>query len=137
MRKTATEAFVEAWDLTCVKSNCSNTATKIGLAPVDRNAPKTSQYVRNLTAEEQAVFDRRVQRNAEKLNINNCEITNTNKIAEIKATVQKNEFDKDLCTDISRFPSMKELYNFIRENAALHGVNTLSTPPPFHGTYFE
>ena len=89
MRKTAVEAFVAAWDSTCLKSNCENSAVRVGLLPVDRNAPKTSQYVRNLTPEEQAVFDRRVRKNAERLNINNSEITLNEKIAEIKETVKK------------------------------------------------
>ena len=79
MRKVAVEAFVEAWDLVCTKSNCSNTATSVGLEPVDKAAPKNSQYVRNLTEAEKSLYEARVRRNASLLNINNCEITKPEK----------------------------------------------------------
>ena len=114
-----------------------NAATSIGLEPVDRNAPKNSQYVRNLTPEEQNIFDRRERRQSEKLNINNSEITQETKIAEIKEAVSKSEHDKDLCKDITEFSSMKDVYAFIKTNAEIHGVYTLSSPPPYKGMPFE
>ena len=84
VRKLAIESFVEAWDMTCNKSNCLSSATSIGLEPVNREAPKRNQYVRNLTPQEQEIFNKRVKRKEEILDINNCEITKDEKIAEIR-----------------------------------------------------
>ena len=65
--------------MTCNKSNCLSSATSIGLEPVNREAPKRNQYVRNLTPQEQEIFNKRVKRKEEILDINNCEITKDEK----------------------------------------------------------
>ena len=96
MRKIACEAFINAWNKTCIKSTCVNTAMRIGLEPVDREAPKQSIYVRNLSEREKAMYDDRMRRRTGQLDINNCVITNDDKIAEIRATVEKCSRDKKL-----------------------------------------
>ena len=137
MRKAAVDAFVEAWDLICNKSNCVNTAAAVGLEPVDKEAPKKNPYVRNLTPEEKEIFNARVKRKQGLLDINSCEISKEEKIREIKESTIKNERDKLLCTDISQFHTMQEIFTFLSENAREKGVNILCKPPPCRGYTFQ
>ena len=137
VRKLAIESFVEAWDMTCNKSNCLSSATSIGLEPVNREAPKRNQYVRNLTPQEQEIFNKRVKRKEEILDINNCEITKDEKIAEIRNYTIKNGRDKGLCVEISQFQNLQEVYSYILENANEKGVHMLCNPHPFRGHHFN
>ena len=137
MRKIGVEAFVRAWDDVCNKDNCSAAAQRVGLNPVSSEAPKESPYVRDPTEQERALLNERRNRMRNCLIINNCELTTEEKIAEIRTFVQKSEKDKDLCKDISEFGSIQEIFNFIKEKAASHGVHMLTAPPPFRGTRFD
>ena len=68
---------------------------------------------------------------------NNCDLTDDAKINEIREFVKKSEKDKDLCKEFKDFYSLYDLFKFIKENAASHGVHLLTTPPPFRGMRFD
>ena len=68
--------------------------------------------------------------------INNCIITDPEKIEEIRAYVQRSERDKYLCKKLSEFPDFKAIYRYLVENAAEHNVHMLTNPPPYRGVFF-
>ena len=133
IRKIAIDSFIEAWDETCNKSNCMCSAATVGLEPVDSHAPRRNPYARDLTAEEQAIFDARQRRKANMLDINNCEITENAKAREIWDYINRNDRDRDLCKQIT---NVHEAWVFLRDNAKDHGVYALSRPPPCRGYLF-
>ena len=136
MRKMSITAFVDAWDAVCNRSNCASTAATVGLQPVDREAPKRNPYVRDLTMEENEIFNQRMARRQGRLDINNFEITKIEKIQEIKECVSKNAKDAGLCVDISQFHNAQELYSYIVKNAGENGVNVLCKPQQYCGVNF-
>ena len=137
IRKIAIDSFVEAWDMTCNRSNCVSSAASVGLEPVDKESPKRNHYVRNLTPEEQEIFNKRVKRKEGILDINNSEITKAEKINEIREYTMRNGRDKGLCVDLAQFQNLQNVYTYIRENAKENGVHMLCSPPTLRGYAFE
>ena len=135
MRNIAVSAFIDAWENIANINNCRMAAAQVGLEPVDRSRPKSNQYARDLTDRENEVLENRRNR-AETLNINNCIITDPEKIEEIRAYVQRSERDKYLCKKLSEFPDFKAIYRYLVENAAEHNVHMLTNPPPYRGVFF-
>ena len=136
MRRIAIEAFMHAWDDIANPHNCASAAASVGLEPVDRSRPKTNPYVRNLTQQEQEIFEQNRRRRATMLNINNSLITQNEKIEEIRTTLLRGDRDRDLCRKKSDFPNFYELYKFIKNKAAENGAFMLSDPPPYRGNFF-
>ena len=136
MRRIAVDAFIQAWDDIANYSNCVSSAASVGLEPVDRTRPKSNPYVRDLTEQEQVMYEQNRRRRENMLNINNCLITTNEKIEEIRTFIARCDKDKALCKKKSEFANYYELYNYLTQKAEENGVYMLSKPPPYKGMYF-
>ena len=130
IRKIAIESFLEAWDLVCSKSNCEAGARAIGLHPLNRSAPLSSGFVKDLSPAERARQDAIDARKQRRLDINNCVITDDAKIEEIRATVSRSAKDCDLAKRVEDFESYHELCMFYFSEAKKRGISIHSLPHP-------
>ena len=62
LRKIVVQAFIDAWNMTCTKTNCIAAARAVGLKPINRQAVTSNPFVRALTASEQERYNRIQQR---------------------------------------------------------------------------
>ena len=137
LRKIAIESFVEAWDSTANKPNCEAAARTVGLFPFNKDAPKNSGFVKNLSPAEQARQDAIDARKQRRLDINACEITTQEKIEEIRATVSRSKDDFLLAKKLSDFNNFFDLCCFYLSHAKKKGIYVHSMPPPLYGYAFD
>ena len=95
LRKLLVESFFEAWEITCSSTNCEKAAKAVGIAPVDREAVKSSHFVKEIPENElNSILLRNAQRN--RFSINSKMITSDEMIAEISNYVSRSG-DRSLC----------------------------------------
>ena len=130
VRKLAIEAFLDAWDSICSKSNCESAAAEVGLYPVDKSRPKSSPFVRDLTADERHLLRLQMQKKQKRLNINAAIITEQCKIDEIIEVVAKNVRDNALAQSYDPTTNYTEFVRQILPQASIRGSRLLSPVPP-------
>ena len=129
IRRIVVEAFMNAWASTCTATNVASAARITGIHPVNRNAPRETGFLKDLTPEEVARQARIDARKANSLDINCCIITSDEKIAEIRETVKKSKDDALLARSLNEFENADEFFSFYFNAARDHGVYALSVPP--------
>ena len=131
LRKIAIESFVEAWDIVCSRDNCKATARAVGYRPFDVAQPLSNQYVRELTPQERANVEARERRRANMLNISSSNITDHEKLEEIRAALNRTQGNTELCKPLSDFnPAEPDAYyQYYFKWAKENGTILFSTPP--------
>ena len=130
LRKLLVESFIEAWETTCSSTNCEKAAKAVGIAPVDREAVKSSHFVKEIPENElNSILLRNAQRN--RFSINSKMITSDEMIAEISSYVSRSG-DRSLCVDFDLNAYPADVLNWI-DDAREHGTYSLSQIEPFKG----
>ena len=130
LRKLLVESFFEAWEITCSSTNCEKAAKAVGIAPVDREAVKSSHFVKEIPENElNSILLRNAQRN--RFSINSKMITSDEMIAEISNYVSRSG-DRSLCADFDLNAYPADVLNWIND-AREHGTYSLSQIEPFKG----
>ena len=95
-RYAAVKTFIDAWSTTCTTSNCIAAAKATGIYPFNPMATRESVFVRNLTAEEQARFEQRARRNANRITISSKLLTDPDLIVQLANQLGNNPRFKHL-----------------------------------------
>ena len=125
-------AFLSAWKAAATPINCLSGAKATGIYPFDQMAPRASIFVRDLLPHEQARFDQREARNANRLNINGKFITDAQFIVEMAQQIVLSTKFPHLCA-ISSYASSNytEIIESFKRKASSSSILLTSLPPLF------
>ena len=117
LSKCCLEAFLQAWEVTCTRTNCMSGAHEVSLLS-DKNF-ENHQFCRQETDDEIRMRKQIDQeRERKNLYISNCVITD--KFSQIKDALVNGPFSS-LCLDLSSFNDEKDLVSFVINEAKKHG----------------
>ena len=137
VRRAAIHAIISAWSSVCIADNCVAAAAKTGMLPCARDVVLSNPYVRVLTGENLAKYQRRVEYLNVHWTIGNNVITEPEAFVKVVDLVSNSENHRYLCC--ARYPSYvcRDNFHYYTLNAKFclnlrkNGCVVFSRPPPF------
>ena len=136
LRKFSVQAFVEAWDRICTKTNCENGAALCGIHPLREECLLNSKWVMDPERERIMRSSNRLREEWDtELDIS-CSLL-TARVESVRNAVSRSARDHQLAKHYQSFESFQSFVEFAILEARKHNVFMLGTTMEWHGIKYQ